>query len=110
MPPMENTRDGVPVPSCAMRMPVPPARQGGDADVMGPTPRDPEEDRRSTAAPVDRVDRHADRRGGEHVIDQATPRLKRFGALAAIAMLAVACSSGGSSAAPSAESSEAAPS
>jgi ribose transport system substrate-binding protein len=36
------------------------------------------------------------------VIDQATPRLKRIGALAVIAMIAVACSGGGSSAAPSA--------
>ena len=43
------------------------------------------------------------------MIDQATPRLKRIGALAVIAMIAVACSGGGSSAAPS-EAASAAPS
>lgn len=41
------------------------------------------------------------------MIDQATPGLKRLGALAAVALLAVACSGGGSSAAPSAAQSEA---
>ncbi len=41
------------------------------------------------------------------MIDQVTPGLKRLGALAAVALLAVACSGGGSSAAPSAAQSEA---
>ncbi len=41
------------------------------------------------------------------MIDQVTPGLKRLGALAAVAVLAVACSGGGSSAAPSAAPSEA---